>query len=336
VRNGNRCPLTYLKRVKYSSLVVCSTMPNRTDNPTFRTHLSTDELKRRLRHRIERQGAGPSPSPAVTLARDILPSRTTGDPPHRPRRQSAGIRIEEATRGTVQEAGPSGRCFVIRSPVRDVDGAAGLDERFAAALRDDEAVPAAHLNALAPDRAPFRPEDLVFLDIESTGLSSSPLFLIGIMLWTRQGLSVHQFLARDYAEEAAVLRCYAQACRGRPLLVSFNGKSFDVPYIRARAAANAVRMETAPAHFDLLHVSRRTWGKTLPDCMLQTLESAVCGRRRVGDIPGCDIPEVYHAFVRTADAFEIVDVLQHNLLDLVTLADIMTHLPPPGVRAGSP
>jgi len=220
--------------------------------------------------------------------------------------------------------------------MRDIDGAAELDARFAASMGAEDGALFAHLNALTSGRAAFRPEDLVFLDIESTGLSSSPLFLIGVMLWSEGGFTVHQFLARNYAEEAAVLQCFSHACRGRPLLVTFNGKTFDVPYIRARAAANAIRFESAPAHFDLLHVSRRAWGKTLPDCKLQTLEAAVCGRRRVGDIPGGDIPDVYHAFVRTADAFEIVEVLKHNLLDLVTLADLMTHLPPPGVRAVLP
>ena len=43
--------------------------------------------------------------------------------------------------------------------------------------------------------------------------------------------------------------------------------------------------------------------------------------------PGADIPDAYHAFVRTNDATEIVQIINHNLLDLVTLADLMTRLP---------
>ena len=36
---------------------------------------------------------------------------------------------------------------------------------------------------------------------------------------------------------------------------------------------------------------------------MQTLEQAICGRRRRGDIPGRDIPLAYHDFVRSGDAW---------------------------------
>jgi uncharacterized protein YprB with RNaseH-like and TPR domain len=54
----------------------------------------------------------------------------------------------------------------------------------------------------------------------------------------------------------------------------------------------------------------------------------VCGHHeRVGDIPGAEIGEAYHAFVRTGDARQMVQILTHNMLDLVTLAEILMHLP---------
>jgi len=71
------------------------------------------------------------------------------------------------------------------------------------------------------------------------------------------------------------------------------------------------------------------WGGGLPNCKLQTLESHLCQRVRHGDIPGSEIPDAYHAYVRTQDAWQMVQVLHHNLLDLVTLADLMVRLPPP-------
>ena len=82
-----------------------------------------------------------------------------------------------------------------------------------------------------------------------------------------------------------------------------------------------------PLHFDLLHESRRVWKDVLPDCRLQTLERHVCGRFRQADIPSSEVPEAYHEFVRTENAWQIVEVLNHNLLDLVTLADLMTRFP---------
>ncbi len=175
----------------------------------------------------------------------------------------------------------------------------------------------------------LRLEDLLFMDIESTGLGCSPLFLVGAMRWQGTSFEAHQYLARTYAEEAAVLALFSEQLAGKRLLITFNGKSFDVPYLRMRAAANSIAPIDTPAQLDLLHESRKIWKKELPDCKLQTLERRICRRTRTGDIPGHEIAQVYHDFVRTGDAARIKNVLSHNLLDLITLADILVHMPPP-------
>jgi len=149
------------------------------------------------------------------------------------------------------------------------------------------------------------------------------------MSWEGGGLVVRQYFARNYAEEAAVISTFLDRAAARKLLVSFNGKSFDLPYVRVRAVANAIPFQLGLDHLDLLHVSRRIWRGVLPDCRLQTLERHVCGRTRCGDIPGSEIPQVYHDFVRTNDARLMVEVLKHNMLDLVTLGDLLIRLPPP-------
>ena len=172
-----------------------------------------------------------------------------------------------------------------------------------------------------------RPEGVIFMDLESTGLAGTPLFLIGVMTWEDGGLVVRQYFARDYSEERGVIGLFLAELAGKELLVSFNGKSFDVPYVRVRAAATGLRLESVPPHLDLLHASRRAWKHVLPDCKLQTLEARICGRVRRGDIPGADIPDAYHSFVRTSNAYQMVRVLEHNRLDMITLADLMTRLP---------
>jgi uncharacterized protein YprB with RNaseH-like and TPR domain len=113
----------------------------------------------------------------------------------------------------------------------------------------------------------------------------------------------------------------------KALIVSFNGKSFDVPFVRMRAAYNGLACDLPQPHLDLLHASRRVWRRQLPDCKLQTLESHICGRWRTGDIPGSMIPDAYHDFVHTKNAARMVRVLEHNYLDLVTLAEIMVRMP---------
>ena len=172
-------------------------------------------------------------------------------------------------------------------------------------------------------------EHLLFLDLETTGLAHSPLFLIGALAWEDGVMVVRQFLARDYGEEAAAIAAFVEYAQARRVLLTFNGKSFDAPYLRLRAINHRVPCPLRHVHFDLLHASRRTWRNVLPNCKLQTLEQHICGHPpRQGDIPGHLIPDAYHAFVRTGDARQLAQILQHNLLDLLTLAELLTHLPP--------
>jgi hypothetical protein len=181
----------------------------------------------------------------------------------------------------------------------------------------------------APVRpAGLDPSSLLFFDIEATGLSCSPLFLIGAMIWEADRLEVRQYLARDYSEEAAAITLFLAEAGRRERLVSFNGKSYDLPYIRMRAAATGVPCALDPPHLDLLHSARRAWCESLPDCRLQTLEREILGKPRgTADIPGADIPDAYHAFVRTRDARDIVRILAHNQRDLSTLAELLVLLP---------
>ena len=109
----------------------------------------------------------------------------------------------------------------------------------------------------------------------------------------------------------------------------FNGKTFDLPYVRIRSAATGLAFTVDAAHFDLLHVCRRIWKDAVPDCKLQTLESCICGRFREDDISGCQIPDAYHAYVHTGSAAQMARCIKHNMLDLMTMADLMTRLPPP-------
>jgi len=255
------------------------------------------------------------------------PSPTPVPPPGR------AVALEEAVSGTVLES-PCGRAaYLVEARLPELEEqSAALCEGFAGALSR----PDSHLRrrlARLPGCEGLRPEMVMFLDLETTGLSGGPLFLIGTMCWRDGALAVRQYLARDYSEEAATLSLFCRAMAEAGLVITFNGKSFDMPYVRVRAAANGVALPPEPPHFDLLHECRRAWRGQLPDCRLQTLESRICGRLRGGDIPGSEIPEAYHAFVRTGDARQMAEIVRHNMFDLVTMADLMVRLPAPGEGA---
>jgi uncharacterized protein YprB with RNaseH-like and TPR domain len=166
------------------------------------------------------------------------------------------------------------------------------------------------------------PSGVVYMDIESCGFAGNPVFLVGALRIESGGFRLHQFFARHYDEEAAMLRCVAQQLHSGDTLCTFNGKAFDWPFLRDRANVHRVEFPAASLHCDLLHEARRTWGASLPDCRLQTLELHKCGRRRVADIPGAAIPDAYHRYVQTGDDRLMIDVIHHNAVDLVTLAEL--------------
>lgn len=160
----------------------------------------------------------------------------------------------------------------------------------------------------------YFPREVVLLDLETCGLAGSMVFLTGLLHRGPAGLTLTQLFARDYSEEPATLLRLWEILAGKKVLVTFNGKSFDWPMIRDRTTYHRFEREflndvevleslqAERVHFDLLHHARRRYSASLPDCRLVTLEQHVCRRRRVGDIPGSEIPAAYHEFVRSGDA----------------------------------
>jgi hypothetical protein len=187
----------------------------------------------------------------------------------------------------------------------------------------------------APPGAERIPEETLFLDLETTGLGSFPLFLAGLLSRRGPFLALRQVLARTYAEEGAVISLFLSEARGAAALVSYNGRSFDLPCLRARAATCGVAFRLDLPHRDLLPECRRAFRPTLPDCRLTTLEHRVLGRLRHDDLPGSEVPAAYHAFVRTGDARDLARVLAHNRDDLTalfSLAVLLPETPPAPVR----
>lgn len=167
---------------------------------------------------------------------------------------------------------------------------------------------------------------LLFLDLETGGFSSSPVFLAGTMHWNGSDFVLRQYFARHYGEERTLLRALDAEVRRFDAVVTFNGKSYDAPFLRDRSHVHGVPLRLPPLHVDLLHPARRRWRYRLADCRLQTLELWVCRRRRAGDVPSEEVPGLYHDFVRRGDPYRLVPVFHHNLLDVITMHEILRAL----------
>ncbi|MDI6701550.1 ribonuclease H-like domain-containing protein [Methanothermobacter wolfeii] len=166
---------------------------------------------------------------------------------------------------------------------------------------------------------------LVFLDIETLGLSDEPVILLG-MGWIDGGsMVVKQRLAVSPEDEPGVFELL-DSVRDDDVLVTFNGASFDIPYIHRRLRIHGLNRNLDNINVDLYHVSRRRWGALLPDCRLCTVEKHVLGVDRDLDVPGAIVPEYYSAYLSTGNPGPLVPVVEHNREDIVSLAGILSAL----------
>ncbi|GHV28177.1 hypothetical protein FACS18948_6770 [Clostridia bacterium] len=178
----------------------------------------------------------------------------------------------------------------------------------------------------------------LFLDTETTGLHGAGVFafLIGLGFVDGDCFVTRQILARNNFEEASMLSIANDLLADASCVVTFNGKSFDMPLVcdRFRYARrmyglklDARRAEDLP-HIDLLHASRRIYKPRLGKCSLGNLEERVLGIERDTDhdIPGELIPERYYDYQRTGDFSLLEPILSHNREDVRSMARIIIKL----------
>ena len=187
------------------------------------------------------------------------------------------------------------------------------------------------------DVEPGRQTRLLFLDLETTGLfggAGTQAFLVGCAAIDGDSIRVRQFVLPGFEHERAVLSELQGWAKDHGALCTYNGRTFDVPLIETRFMFHRVpcALDGVP-HLDMLHAARRLWrqrplttGAPDPDdssCSLAVLEKHIAGVHRIGDVPGYEIPSRFFRFVRDGDARPLEAVLEHNRLDLISLATVL-------------
>src|SRR5690349_2496167 len=178
---------------------------------------------------------------------------------------------------------------------------------------------------------------ILFLDLETTGLfggAGTQAFLVGCAAIDGASIRVRQFLLPGFEHERAVLSELQSWAKSHGALCTYNGRTFDVPLVETRFMFHRVPcpLDGVP-HLDMLHAARRLWrqrpltmGTPDPDdssCSLAVLEKHIAGLHRVGDVPGYEIPSRFFKFVRNGDARPLEAVMEHNRLDLISLAAVL-------------
>ena len=173
--------------------------------------------------------------------------------------------------------------------------------------------------------------EVLFIDLETTGLevaAGTVAFLIGLGYLDRGDFVVRQVFMRDFNEEVALLQDLRELGQRFKGVVSFNGKTFDLPLLEQRFVIARLSPDLLEIpHFDLLHHARRLWRRRLENCRLATLEADILGvKRSQADIPGYFIPSLYRKYLVDGDARPMAGIFYHNEVDIVSMASLAAAL----------
>jgi uncharacterized protein YprB with RNaseH-like and TPR domain len=172
-----------------------------------------------------------------------------------------------------------------------------------------------------------RNEDFAIIDIETLGLFGRPIILMGVANVEEDQVCTKQFIVRDVSEEACAIWEFISGLKSGSVLVSFNGRCFDVPFIRERLAYYGLDSEgeLSRPHFDVLHFSRRALRGKLSSYRLEAIEKYLNIERSI-NIPGALVPEFYNSYQQTGNIGPLIAIVEHNKQDLVTLAQLFCSL----------
>lgn len=151
-----------------------------------------------------------------------------------------------------------------------------------------------------PIYKPYKINEILFFDIETTGLSAytSYLYLIGCMYYKDDAWHITQWLLDDPSQEADLLNAFSNKLKPFKCIIHYNGSGFDIPYLNIKYEKHNI-----PKPFDNIdsfdmykQVSPYRKLFPFPNLKLQTLEDYL-GFTRRDNTSGGDLIDTYSQFI---------------------------------------
>ena len=188
----------------------------------------------------------------------------------------------------------------------------------------------------------FDINDLLFLDIETLGLYDSPIIIVGLGFFKDNRFEIHQLFARDLEEEIAIYQYLKNEIFPHfKTFVTYNGKSFDIPYIANRflyffeenpmISNNDVPYEKSNTkfhHIDLYWNCRRKFKGEYTSYTLTNMEEKLLNWKRENELPSSLVGVCYNKYQKNPKRYIglIKEVIEHNYYDLYSMPLILQKL----------
>ncbi len=169
-------------------------------------------------------------------------------------------------------------------------------------------------------------KEILVLDIETSGLSRDvPIFMAGVLKDDGKTIEAYQFVARTINKEKKLLK-WLKGFFNEHKVITYNGNSFDLPFVRERCAFHGLEFVPPELHLDLLPFARKVWRDSFNSRKLTVLEHNILDLRREFDIPSAWLPYLIELYLKTADERYLKLIARHNLYDLLTTHSLLKEL----------
>lgn len=181
---------------------------------------------------------------------------------------------------------------------------------------------------LLPD-VPAGPQEVLFLDIETTGISrtGSTVYLIGCIYLQPEGWQMTQWFDDTGMDEKMILSSFLVFCGKYKYIINYNGNRFDLPFLRARMDFHGLLSDAAPflsmESVDLYaYVAPYRHLLGLPDYRQQTMEACL-GTGRTEDADGKELIDTYKKYLHLPSLEMLDRLVLHNQANVEGLLKLL-------------
>ena len=175
--------------------------------------------------------------------------------------------------------------------------------------------------------------NVCIFDIETTGLNRNKdkVILIGYLFFDNKKPVIKQLFAEKQDEELNILQRFNQEINDFDLLITFNGKNFDIPFLQARFDKHTIDHSLQLIdHIDIFkHLKIYSDMLNLEDYKLKSIEKFLRINRK-DTISGKDSVLLYNEYTKCNDEELLNKIMLHNYEDIYHLGKILNiynHIP---------
>lgn len=170
----------------------------------------------------------------------------------------------------------------------------------------------------------FGKKSFAVFDIETTGLSPSrcSVILSGILLRKKNSCEVVQLFADRADDEKTILEKTKDILQQADFILTYNGRHFDIPFVKTRAAKYGIDFSFPLYNLDLFQVlqGHSPLREYLPDLKQKTVEIFMgLADSRDDRISGAESIALYERYMKTGSFALEKTILLHNRDDLIQL-----------------